>query len=462
MILEIISHFHPVLVHLPIGILLLAILFHWLSSKEKYAALAAAIPIAYLVGAITAIASCVTGYLLSGSGEYDETTLNLHQWMGILVAFSSLAGYLFSRNNNPQQLKWVSILLLVLLTVTGHLGGTLTHGEGYLWKTGTGEKKDSAATIKTIANAQEAIVYKDIIQPMLQTKCYSCHAATKQKGGLRLDAEEWILKGGKNGKVLHAGSTDSSEMFKRIILDPIEEKHMPPKGKQQLTEQEVLIMKWWIGTGADFSKKSKDLQQTAPVKAALSSLEKAASVATKRTDVPETEVKKANEKTIDELRKSSVTVMEIASNSNWLSANFVNCKKWNSSIEKNLSVLKDQLIWLKIPYAQLDASSWKTIAQLTNLRRLSAEHSNITDQDLQQLTSLSQLQYLNLVDTKITAKGLLQLKAITGLTSIYIGQTGIKEYAILKSAFPKAVIDTGAYAVPFLATDTQQLHPKEK
>jgi len=140
----------------------------------------------------------------------------------------------------------------------------------------------------------------------------------------------------------------------------------------------------------------------------------------------------------------------------------VNCKKWNSSIEKNLSALKDQLIWLKIPNAQLDASSWKTLAQLTNLRRLSAEHSNITDQDVQQLTSLSQLQYLNLVDTKITAKGLLQLKAITGLTSIYIGQTGIKEYAILKSAFPKAVIDTGAYAVPFLATDTQQLHPKEK
>ncbi len=464
MIITFISHFHPVLVHLPIGILLVAILFHWLSRKEKYAALAAAIPIAYFVGALTAIASCITGYLLSGTGEYDETTLSLHQWMGILVAFSSSAGYLFSRNNNALQLKWVSILLLLLLTVTGHLGGTLTHGEGYLWKTETADKKDSAHTIKIIANAQEAIVYKDIIQPMLQTKCYNCHAATKQKGGLRLDSEQWILKGGKNGKVLVAGSLDSSEVYKRIILDPLEEKHMPPKGKQQLSEQELLLMKWWIGSGADFIKKSSQLQQTALVKAALSALEKAPSVATKRADVPEAEVKKANEKTIDVLRKSSVTVFEISANSNWLSASFVNCKKWNSEIEKQLSELKEQLIWLKIPNAQLAASSWKTIAQLTNLRRLSAEHSNITDPDLIQLQSLNQLQYLNLVDTKITAKGLLQLKGISSLANIYIGKTGIKtqDYTTLKTAFPKAVIDTGGNAVPFLATDTMQLHPLKK
>lgn len=464
MIIELIAHFHPVLVHLPIGILLLAILFHWLSSKEKYAALAAAIPVTYLVGSATAVLSCITGYLLSGTGEYDETTLNLHQWMGILVAFCSAAGYLFSRNKNALQLKWVSVILLVLITVTGHLGGTLTHGEGYLWKGGTVDSKDSTTSIKPIANAQEAVVYKEIIQPMLQTKCYNCHAATKQKGGLRLDAQDWILKGGKNGKVLVAGSIDSSELYKRIILDPVEEKHMPPKGKPQLTEQERALMQWWITNGADFTKKSKDLQQTAAIKTALSSLEKVATVASKRTDVPETAVSKANESILETLRKSSVTVLNISDNSNWLSANFVNCKKWNNDIEKQIGGLKEQLIWLKIPNASLEASSWKTIATLTNLRRLSAEHSNITDADLIQLNSLTQLQYLNLVDTKITTKGLMQLKNIAGLTSIYIGQTGIQsqDYAALKTAFPKTAIDTGAYAVPFLATDTQQLHPKEK
>lgn len=464
MITEIISHFHPVLVHLPIGILLLAILFHWLSTKEKYAAVSAAIPIAYLAGAITAAMSCVTGYLLAGSGEYDETTLNLHQWMGIIVAFSAATGYLFSRNNNPQQLKWVSILLLFLITVTGHLGGTLTHGEGYLWK-GDGEtKKDSAHAAKTIANAQEAIVYKDIIQPMLEQKCYNCHAATKQKGGLRLDSEEWMIKGGKNGKVMVAGSIDSSEMYKRVVLDPIEEKHMPPKGKPQLNEQERVLLQWWIQSGANFSKKSKDFAQTPAIKAALSALEKAEIVVTKRADVPEQEVSKANEATLDALRNSAVTINEISEKSNWLSANFVNCIKWNGAVEKKMTALKDQLIWLKIPSAKLDESNWKTIAGLTNLRRLSAEHSNITDKDLVQLNNLSQLQYLNLVDTKVTAKGLVQLKGLTSLKDLYLSQTGIAaaDYQTIKTNFPKARIDTGGYRVAFIATDTVQLHPKEK
>jgi Leucine-rich repeat (LRR) protein len=142
----------------------------------------------------------------------------------------------------------------------------------------------------------------------------------------------------------------------------------------------------------------------------------------------------------------------------------VNCKKWNSDIEKQISQLKDQLIWLKIPNAQLEASSWKTIGSLTNLRRLSAEHSNITDADLVQLNALNQLQYLNLVDTKISAKGLLQLKGNTNLTNLYISHTGIsvQDYQALKVLFPKSVIDTGGYAVPFIATDTQQLHPKNQ
>lgn len=464
MIIEIISHFHPVLVHLPIGILLLAILFHWLSTKEKYASLAAAIPIAYLAGAITAAMSCATGYLLAGSGEYDETTLNLHQWMGIMVAFSAATGYLFSRNNNPQQLKWVSILLVFLITITGHLGGTLTHGEGYLWK-GAGEtKKDSALAIKTIANAQEAIVYKDIIQPMLQQKCYNCHAATKQKGGLRLDSEAWMMKGGKNGKVMVAGSIDSSEMYQRVVLDPLEEKHMPPKGKPQLNEQERVLLQWWIQSGADFTKKSKDLAQTPAIKSALSALEKSEPVVTKRADVPEQDIAKASEATLDALRNSAVTINEVSEKSNWLSANFVNCVKWNGEVEKKISSVKDQLIWLKIPSAKLEESNWKTIAALTNLRRLSAEHSNITDKELAQFNSLTQLQYLNLVDTKITAKGLTALKGLTNLTNIFIGQTGIgaQEYQILKTNFPKASIDTGGYKVPFIAMDTIQLHPKEK
>jgi hypothetical protein len=225
-----------------------------------------------------------------------------------------------------------------------------------------------------------------------------------------------------------------------------------------------VLLQWWIVSGADFVKKSKELAQTAAIKTALSALEKTEDIALKRKDIPDVEVKKASETIVESLRKKSVTIFEISANSNWLNANFVNCTKWDADIEKNMSSLKDQMIWLKIPGAQLTESSWKTIATLTNLRRLSAEHSNITDNDLTKLNSLNQLQYLNLVDTKITLNGLLQLKANSHISNIYISRTGIglQDFLTLKNAFPKAVIDTGGYNVPFIATDTQQLHPKEK
>ena len=47
---ELIGHLHPALVHLPIGILLIALLMQWLAGKEKYKTLKPAIPITLLWG----------------------------------------------------------------------------------------------------------------------------------------------------------------------------------------------------------------------------------------------------------------------------------------------------------------------------------------------------------------------------------------------------------------------------
>ena len=45
---------------------------------------------------------------------------------------------------------------------------------------------------------------------------------------------------------------------------------------------------------------------------------------------------------------------------------------------------------------------------------------------------------------------------------MYLGNNSIgsQDFNTIKLKFPKAVIDTGGYNVPFIATDTQQLHPK--
>ena len=169
---ELIGRFHPVLVHLPIGILLLAGLFQLLALKPKYASLHAAISIALFWGMISAIVSCISGYLLSQSGDYDEELVNTHKWFGISTAFVSLIAYLFNRWENVFA-KWVILLMVPLIIITGHLGGSLTHGSDYLTK-GFSEKEEVAEKeIKPIADVQEANVYADIIQPIFEGKCYT-------------------------------------------------------------------------------------------------------------------------------------------------------------------------------------------------------------------------------------------------------------------------------------------------
>src|SRR5215472_7903632 len=262
---EFFGHFHVVLVHLPIGILLLACVFQWLERKPRFSSLHTAINIAFIIGMISAILSAVTGYLLSYSGDYDEQLLIEHQWLGISTAIVSVAMYyLYMKPASVMMQYTTNILLIFLIIITGHLGGSLTHGSGYL--TSSWKSPDTIVQRKPIPNVQEALVYSDIIQPLLQEKCYGCHGKNKQKGRLRMDDSLRLMKGGKDGVVIIPGNAEKSEMIKRLSLPREDDDHMPPKEKPQLTQQEIALIHWWIAAGAPFDKKAKELDQTDSIK----------------------------------------------------------------------------------------------------------------------------------------------------------------------------------------------------
>lgn len=464
-ITEFIGHFHPVLVHLPIGILLLAVVLQWLSQKEKYAVIQPAVSIAYLLGFVGAVFSCITGLALANDGGYDEETLGLHKWMGITVAILSLAGYFVSKKQTTAVVKTMTcIAVFVLLSITGHLGGTLTHGEGYL--TNAWNKSDDDSTVinkKIITNVQEANAYADVVAPILQTKCYSCHNATKQKGGLRLDGKDWMLKGGKEGEVLMAGKPEASQLYKCLLLDPLEEKHMPPKGKPQLTETEIMLVHWWIANGLSFEKPVKALAQNAKEKAALTALESSNKPEKKITPtIPLEPIEAAPMATINALQKAGVSVLPVAANSNYLSANFISIKKPDDKTIALLQGIKKQLVWLKLSNALLSDSSLRVIAACNNLTRLSIDKSNITDAGIATLKSLQQLQYINLAGTQVTAIGLQQLKSLPRLTSIFLYQSAVDKngWANLQKQFSKAALDSGGYRVSTLVSDTTEVVQK--
>lgn len=456
-----IGNFHPVLVHLPIGFLLLGLVFQWLGRKEKYRELQPAVRIAFLLGMASAVLSCISGWFLSAGGEYDDTTLSLHKWMGITVAAVSLVAYLWADKPDSGLKKIISVLAFLLIIVTGHLGGTLTHGEGFLTKALGNNSADSTKSArKAIVNVQEALVYADIIQPVLQEKCAGCHSATKQKGGLRLDTKEWILKGGKDGQVFISGNPTGSELYKRVVMDPLEEKHMPPKGKSPLTEQEANLLHWWISSQAGFDKKVKELVQTPRIMPALLALQTTA-VTVKKPAIPEGKTDAAPAAALDALRKAGVIVLPVAENSHYLLANFVSIQKVDATTIGLLKQVAPQLAWLKLGYAELLPESWKQIGACSSLTKLSIEHTNLTDETIIHLTGLQNLQYLNLVGTKVSAKGVALLKNMPKLESLYLGQTAIKApgFAALQKQFPKTVLDSGNYHVENLAVDTQLLKP---
>ena len=327
--IEFLGHFHPILVHLPIGILLTGLLLQWLARKSKYAQLQQAVPVTLLAGAVTGLFSCITGYLLSISDDYDKSLVSWHMWMGIATTFTAFVLYAREKNDQFQVNKTLlSVTLLGLVILTGHLGGSLTHGSDYLSKPLKNIFNDdstlSIATIKPIANVQEAQVYTDVIKPVFETKCYSCHGANKQKGRLRIDDSLKLMKGGKDGVVIEPGNADASELMKRITLPVDNDDHMPPKEKAQPSEDQVALIHWWIANGASFDKKVNQLPQDEKIKPALIALQNVSGEIKQASDLPSIPVDPADANIVKQLKNRNILVLPVSLNSNYVAVSFIN------------------------------------------------------------------------------------------------------------------------------------------
>src|SRR5688572_8420307 len=137
-IIQFFGRFHPLVVHLPIGILFLAFLFECLSRFERFKGLESAVQPSLLFGSIFAVVSIVTGLFLSQEGGYDDVLLQQHQNIGIATAVFTVILYFVRLKSihffrGEKKIKAIRIFLfvplVVLLSLTGHLGGSMTHGE---------------------------------------------------------------------------------------------------------------------------------------------------------------------------------------------------------------------------------------------------------------------------------------------------------------------------------------------
>ena len=90
-------------------------------------------------------------------------------------------------------------------------------------------------------------IYFDRVKPVLQARCYACHGALKQEGGLRLDAVDFILTGSDSGEIVTSGEPQNSLVMERITAED-ETLRMPPEGAA-LSADEIGAVSAWIERG---------------------------------------------------------------------------------------------------------------------------------------------------------------------------------------------------------------------
>lgn len=105
-----------------------------------------------------------------------------------------------------------------------------------------------AALISGVAIADEdRSPFLDVIQPLLESKCISCHGREKQEGGLRLDSWAAAKEGGDTGPAIVPGDIAKSLLVKAVTFaEP--DLQMPPK--QKLSDNEIEVLTKWVQAGA--------------------------------------------------------------------------------------------------------------------------------------------------------------------------------------------------------------------
>jgi len=320
------GHFHPMLVHLPIGMFFMAGIIHFFYAQKQAAAQPIVVHMLIWTSGF-ALISAAMGWSLAQAGEYDPGTLQIHQWLGVSTCVLSLGlTYVMRAGMSIRITNILFILGLLCLTITGHYGGNLTHGSDYLTASlpapaqeMLGIKKEEVQEVPKITNLKEAAVYTQLVKPILTQRCISCHNAEKQKGKLRLDAPNFILAGGEEGPIIAAGKPLESELIKRLLLEQNDEHHMPPKGKTPLTENEISLLHWWIQQGADFNKKVAQLPSDEKINAILKTYTQAELAM--ESAVFKQSVNAADEADLVRIRKHGLLANPISKDQNYIEVN---------------------------------------------------------------------------------------------------------------------------------------------
>lgn len=421
--LQVAGRMHPLLLHFPIVLLVLyaitvIVLPRQVNDNAVYKNIASLL---LLLAAFTSALTAVMGLFLSKEPGYDAEALQWHKWGGVSVSVFTLFWYAFSKQLQANKIisTLISFAAFFLIIFTGHQGAGITHGQNFLLAPIMPEKKQPLVAF------DEALVFTDMVAPILKAKCDGCHNSKKAKGELVMETQELLLKGGKSGKLWDSTSADLGLLLRRIHLPAEQKKHMPPQGKPQLTEDEIAIITQWIRKGADFKLKAAALSPADTLRQLADKIFTQAEMAAYDFD-------EASPSVIEKLNTVNRVVSNEAYGSPAVTVSFFNSTIFKAGQLKELAAIKKQIVSLDLAKMPVTDADIKTISEFENLRRLNLSFTAVNGTTLQQLQKLKFLKSLSLSGTNVTVAQLQQLQKLPALKTVYVWHTAATPAGIKK------------------------------
>ena len=442
-----VGRLHPLIVHLPIGFLILAIIFYFISYSERFNSLKHSIPYILFFGAVSGLLSVILGLLLASKGGYNENILGWHKWLAIVLVIISfgLWAWLVWGNKNKKITTGLMASVLLLITVTGHLGGTLTHGERYIYEYAPDLIRNqflvnNGIVIEDLGQDPDSIfLYSDLIQPVLNQKCISCHNNENKSGGLNLTHLQALLEGGDNADLLIAGNALKSELFRRVTMDPNSRKFMPPNGVP-LSYTETLLIQEWINNGLDTSLAISDDVLTPSVK---SQFQLSYGLDTRQKSfVEKLNLTPVNDTLLMNLKNQGFAIKKLSDDMNLLDVKYSD----SITVEKLrlLDSIREHIVWLDLSGTSINDALLDHLPDLDNLVRLDLHNNPIAS--IASLSNLENLEVLNLHTTQVSNTHIGEITKIESLKTLYLWQSEVSKDKVdsLRNSLPALDLNFGS------------------
>lgn len=364
-VIKYLGNYHILLLHLPIGGFIFTFLLYLIQNflKENYSA---PINFGLIFSFGSAIITSILGYILHLEGGYNEALVDRHMWLAIISTILIGITLYLHKNKFSKKIVLSSFLTSqILISVTSHFGGSMTHGVDYL-KIPEFENKTALVSYDSIH------VFNQVITPIFDSKCVKCHNINKSKGDLMLTSVDQIMKGGEYGKIIEVNDSDKSRLYTYLNLPLDDEHHMPPDGNAQPTENEIELIKLWIDNGTDFENYFK-IGEDDYSKEILNFLPK---------QIADVDPPKRSQ--LEKLIENEFRIERISSENNFIDIKFQG-KTFKQNYFNLLSKVGENIKRLDLSFVDLSSVNLSKLDDLENLTYLNLNNTSLSSDDLEKL-----------------------------------------------------------------------------